>query len=93
MRNPLPSSFGCDDCHGDGFTIDEDFDEEGLISKVSVTCEGCDGSGSLANCGRCDEPMPLLTAELSGYVCGSCVDRLDRRDQADELGTHRRYCA
>lgn len=93
MRNPLPSSFGCDDCLGDGFTIDEDFDDEGRVFKASVKCEGCDGSGSLANCGRCDEPMPLLAAELAGYVCGACVDRLDRRDQSDEAAGRRRLAS
>lgn len=83
MKRPLPTSFECGDCHGEGLTMDEDFDDGGRIYAATVICEGCAGCGRLSNCARCDAVMAGSTAELVGYICAGCVEQIDRSDQAE----------
>lgn len=69
---PQHHARSCEDCGGDGRTVDQDWDDEGQPFTVAVTCEGCDGSGWVADCDECDCTMPLTEAESLGWICGPC---------------------
>lgn len=70
----------CPDCKGSGGSFENDED-----GKFFVECEGCENSGSVTQCDRCDEPMSLPQAELYGYVCGPCRADAERSDAAAEM--------
>lgn len=87
------TSYACDDCQGAGVTLDQDWDDEGVIYRREVRCEACDGSASMTNCDVCDEAMPLSEAELNGYVCGACCVDRERGDQQAEVARLRRWAS
>ena len=89
MKHPLHHSHECPDCFGQAGTWQWDWDGEDQ-QRVWIECEGCANSGQMTNCDRCDEPLPVTTAELCGYLCAGCVDRGGRSDQADEMARARR---
>ena len=76
----------CEDCGGEGRTVDCDWDDEGQPFSVTVTCEGCDGSGEVADCDECDCTRPVTELESLGYICGDCRADL-------EMGAMRRRSA
>lgn len=79
----------CPECNGLGGTWQDDSDEDGR-RMVFASCEWCDNCGSVAQCDRCDESMPLTAAELNGYVCVPCLAAAERGDMVDEMARIRR---
>ncbi len=91
-RHPVRHVSPCCACGGSGQTEDQDYDEDRSWT-VRVRCEACDGTGQLADCDLCDEPMPLSEAELNGYVCGPCKADAERGDAAAEMARIRRMAS
>ena len=89
-RQPVRHVQACQVCDGSGRTLDEDYDPEYGARIVPVPCEGCDGTGWLADCAICDEPMPLTEAEQNGYRCTACVVAAEVGDAEAEMSRIRR---
>lgn len=91
MKHPLHHAHDCTDCGGFGLTEDADYDEDGLIYRKNVRCEGCDGCGMTTSCDRCDEVMPVSEAEMLSYVCGPCRAGVEQGDASAEMARLRRW--
>ena len=81
MRGPNVQT--CLSCDGKGGGRCED-------SGAWVACEGCAGSGLLADCVECGEPQPYPEAATHGAFCEACRIYLDRRDNDEERRLARR---
>jgi len=71
-RQPVRHVQACQVCDGSGRTLDEDYDPEYGARIVPVPCEGCDGTGWLADCAMCGLAAVLMM-------------RPDALDEAEQL--------